>query len=203
MVLISYLVYYYYFFNYVVVVVNSHVQRIVLATEKTTVTQQDSHIIDLLMPTPLVVTKRYEGQWLTSWGQPATQTNRDPNRDKKSCNSTRNGTGQYQNGSSNLLTPYYREQPRSTPTHDQCSQQQTGRITLQPVLINKSKFLGFDQQIRRVSTDGLNHDDSQLTASLEGKPALHPPERPSHTHTPKPGFGGRGYEVFIWYGELN
>ena len=23
-------------------------------------------------------------------------------------------------------------------------------------------------------------------------PALHPPERPSHTHTPKPGFGGRG-----------
>ena len=26
-------------------------------------------------------------------------------------------------------------------------------------------------------------------------PALHPPERPSHTHTPKPGFGGRGHEV--------
>ena len=25
-------------------------------------------------------------------------------------------------------------------------------------------------------------------------PALHPPERPSHTHTPKPGFGGRGYD---------
>ena len=25
-------------------------------------------------------------------------------------------------------------------------------------------------------------------------PALHPPERPSHTHTPKPGFGGRGHE---------
>ena len=23
-------------------------------------------------------------------------------------------------------------------------------------------------------------------------PAVHPPERPSHTHTPKPGFGGRG-----------
>ena len=25
-------------------------------------------------------------------------------------------------------------------------------------------------------------------------PALHPPERPSHTHTPKQGFGGRGHE---------
>ena len=65
------------------------------------------------MPIPLVVTKRYEGQRVTSWWQPATQTNRDPNRDKKLCGSTSNGTDQYQNGSSNLLTPYW-EQPRST-----------------------------------------------------------------------------------------
>ena len=43
----------------------------------------------------------------------ATQTNRDPNRDKKLCGSTSNGTDQYQNESSNLLTPY-REQPRPT-----------------------------------------------------------------------------------------
>ena len=28
-------------------------------------------------------------------------------------------------------------------------------------------------------------------------PALHPPERPSHTHTPKPGFGGRGHEELM------
>ena len=28
-------------------------------------------------------------------------------------------------------------------------------------------------------------------------PALHPPERPSHTHTPKPGFGGRGILFII------
>ena len=28
-------------------------------------------------------------------------------------------------------------------------------------------------------------------------PALHPPERPSHTHTPKPVFGGRRHEVPI------
>ena len=65
------------------------------------------------MPIPIVVTKRYEGQRVTSWRQPATQTNMDPNCDKKLCGSTSNGTDQYQNGSSNLLTPY-REQPRST-----------------------------------------------------------------------------------------
>ena len=129
------------------------------------------------MPIPLVVTKRYEGQWITSWSQRATQTNRDPNRDKTLARSnqlrtsetyrrqddvfgyklqfllsgvllvfcnlnytlqrrlsefsinticswrviqrqvmrhfTSNGTGQCQNGSSNLLTPY-RERPRWT-----------------------------------------------------------------------------------------
>ena len=48
---------------------------------------------------------------------------------------------------------------------------------------------------RRVSTDRPNREGSQLAASLEGEPALHPPERPSHTHTPKPGFGGRGHEM--------
>ena len=34
------------------------------------------------MSIPLEVTKRYEGQRVRSWWQPATQTNRDPNRDK-------------------------------------------------------------------------------------------------------------------------
>ena len=100
------------------------------------------------MPIPLVVTKRYEGQRVTSWWQPATQTNRDPNRDKKLCGSTSNGTDQYQNGSSNLLTPY-REQPRSTrnvvayprPTFSAKNRKNYGKITLQPVLINKSKIL--------------------------------------------------------------
>ena len=41
--------------------------------------------IDLSNVNPaLVVTKKYEGQ-------PATQTNRDPNRDKKLCDSSSNG----------------------------------------------------------------------------------------------------------------
>ena len=34
---------------------------------------------------------------------------------------------------------------------------------------------------------------------LRVSPALHPPERPSHTHTPKPGFGGKGHEVACPY----
>ena len=34
------------------------------------------------MPIPLLVTKRYQGQRVTSWWQPATQTNRDQNRYK-------------------------------------------------------------------------------------------------------------------------
>ena len=65
------------------------------------------------MPIPLVVTKRYQGQRVTSWWQPATQTNRDRNREKKFCDSASNGTDHYRNGSSDLLTPY-RELPRST-----------------------------------------------------------------------------------------
>ena len=43
----------------------------------------------------------------------------------------------------------------------------------------------------------LNRVDSKLATSLEGEmsPALHPPKRPSHTHTPKVGFVGRGHEI--------
>ena len=51
----------------VVVVVDSHIQRIVLATEETTVTQQVSHRPIKCQSRALVVTKRYEGQRVTSW----------------------------------------------------------------------------------------------------------------------------------------
>ena len=47
---------------------------------------------------------------------------------------------------------------------------------------------------RRVSTDRPNRDGSQLAASLEGEPCPTPAGK-THTHTPKPGFGGRGHEV--------
>ena len=48
---------------------------------------------------------------------------------------------------------------------------------------------------RRISTDRPNREGSQLAASFEGGPALHPPERLSHTHTPKSGFGRRGHGI--------
>ena len=43
---------------------------------------------------------------------------------------------------------------------------------------------------RRVSTDRPNREGSQLAVSLEGEPGP-----TSHTHTPKPGFRGRGHDV--------
>ena len=131
----------------VVVVVDSHVQRIVLATEENTVTQQVSH-------RPIKCQSRL-------WSQRGTKVNGSHHGDnpllgptgiqiaKKSYATVQAMacTDQYQNGSSNLLTPYYREQPRSTwiavaYPRPVFPQQQTGQITLQPVvLINKSKFL--------------------------------------------------------------
>ena len=50
----------------VVVVVVSHIQRIVLATEESTATQQVSHRPIKCQSRLLVVTKRYEGQRVTS-----------------------------------------------------------------------------------------------------------------------------------------
>ena len=88
----------------VVVVVDSHVQRIVLATEKTTVTQQVSH-------RPIKCQSRLWSQRgtkvngshhgdnpLLSEGLDAFRffLNRDPNRDEKLCDSKSNGTDQCQ-----------------------------------------------------------------------------------------------------------
>ena len=46
--------------------------------------------------------------------------------------------------------------------------------------------------LRRVSTDRMNCEDSQLVASLEGEPS---PTTAGKTDPPKPGFGGRGPET--------
>ena len=124
----------------VVVVVDSHIQRIVLATEETTVTQQVSH-------RPIKRQSRL-------WSQRGTKVNGSHHGDNPLLRPTgiqiatksyaalqaMNGTDQYQNGSSNLLTPFESNLDRLgmlSPTHDQRSQQKTGKITLQPVLINK------------------------------------------------------------------
>ena len=51
---------------------------------------------------------------------------------------------------------------------------------------------------RRVSTDRLNREDAQLAASLESESG---PTRAGkilpHMHTPKPGFGERGYGMCV------
>ena len=48
---------------------------------------------------------------------------------------------------------------------------------------------------RRVSTDRSDRKAASWLHLSRVSPALLPPERPSHTHTPKPGFGGRGHEM--------
>ena len=67
-----------------VVVFDAHIQRIiVLATEETTVTQPVINHIDLSTANPARGHKEVRrSQQVTSWSQPAAQTNRDPNRDK-------------------------------------------------------------------------------------------------------------------------
>ena len=47
------------------------------------------------------------------------------------------------------------------------------------------------------STGRIAKTASWLHLSRVG-PALHPPERSPHTHTPKPGFGGRGHEIAFY-----
>ena len=46
----------------------------------------------------------------------------------------------------------------------------------------------------RVSTDRLFAKTDSWLHFSRASPALHPPERPYHIHTPEPGFGGREHE---------
>ena len=91
------------------VVVDSHIQRIVLATEETAVTQQVSHR-PIKCQSRLWSQRETKGHivWTTRYSDQQGSKSR-----QKLCDSTSIRTDQYQNGSSNLLTPY-REQPRST-----------------------------------------------------------------------------------------
>ena len=126
-----------------VVAVDPHIQRIVLAAEETTVTQQVSH-------RPI----KYQSRL---WSQKGTEANRSHRCD----NPLLRPTG-IQIATKNYATPQTMAPTNVktinqisllriesnldrlgllSPTHDQRSQQQSGQITLQPVLINKSKFL--------------------------------------------------------------
>ena len=66
------------------------------------------------LPIRYVVTKRYQGQRVTSFMVTTRYSDQQGSKSRQNvCDSRSNGTDQYQNGLSNLLTPH-REQPRST-----------------------------------------------------------------------------------------
>ena len=127
----------------VVVVVGSHIQRIVLATEETTGTQQVSH-------RPIKCHS-------CLWSQRGTKVNGPHRRDSPLLRPTGIQIATKSYATLQAMTPTNIETVHQTsllhiessldrlgllsPTHDQRSQQQIGKITLQPVLINKSKFL--------------------------------------------------------------
>ena len=79
---------------YVVVVVDSHIQRIVLATEETTVTQQFSHR-PIKCQFCLWSQRGSKVNGSHRRDKPATQPNRDPNRDSKLCDSTSKSNDHY------------------------------------------------------------------------------------------------------------
>ena len=131
------------FVVFVVVVDDSHIQRIVLTTEETTVTQQVSH-------RPIKCQSRL-------WSQRGTKVNESHHGDNPLLRPTgiQIATKSYSTlrvmAPTNVKTVHqtsllYMESNLDrlgllSPTHDQRSQQQSGQNTLQPVLINKSKFL--------------------------------------------------------------
>ena len=126
-----------------VVVVDSHIQRIVLATEETTVTQQVS-------PRPIKCQSRL-------WSQRGTKVNGSHHGDNPLLRPTGIQIATKSYAALQAMAPTNIKTVHQTsllhiesnldrlgmlsPTHDQRSQQKTGKITLQPVLINKSKFL--------------------------------------------------------------
>ena len=125
------------------VVVDSHIQRIVLATEETTVTQQASH-------RPIKCQSRL-------WSQRGTKVNGSHHGDNPLLRPTGIQIATKSCATLQAMAPTNVKTVHQTsllhvesnldrlgmlsPTHDQRSQQQSGQITLQSVLINKSKFL--------------------------------------------------------------
>ena len=106
---------------------------------------------------------------------------------------TSSGTDQCQNGLSSLriwcvLTQYCKSGCCASPGFPR--QQQC----LLPLACHHLPK-GTKSEKANVVNNILNHGDSQLAAFEGEPPALRPPERPSHTHTTTPGFGGRGHEV--------
>ena len=126
-----------------IVVVNSHIQRIVLAIEETTVRQQVSH-------RPLKCQSRL-------LAQRGTKVNGSHCGDNPLLRPTGIQIATKSYATLQAMAPTKIKTVHQTsllhiessldqlgllsPTHDQRSQQQSGQITLQPLLINKSEFL--------------------------------------------------------------
>ena len=129
--------------NFWFVVVDSHIPRIVLATEETTVTPHVSH--------------RSIKCQSRLWSQRCTKVNGSHRGDNPLLGptgipiATKNYATLQAIAPTNIKTVHQisllhiessLDRPGLlSPTHDQRSQQQTGQSTLQPVLINESKFL--------------------------------------------------------------
>ena len=127
----------------VVVVDDSHIQRIVLATEETTVTQQVSH-------RPIKCQSRL-------WSQRGTKVNGSHHGDNPLLRPTGIQIATKRYAALQAMAPTNIKTVHQTsllhigsnldrlgmlsPTHDQRSQQTNGKITLQPVLISNSKLL--------------------------------------------------------------
>ena len=123
--------------------VDSHIQRDVLATEETTVTQP--------------VSCRHIKCQSRLWSQRGTKVNGLHRGDNPLLRPTGIQIATKRYATLQAITPTNIKSVHPTsllhiessldrlgflsPTHDQRSQQQNGQITLQPVLINKSKFL--------------------------------------------------------------
>ena len=126
-----------------VVVVDSQIQRLVLATEETTVTQQVSH-------RPVKCQSHL-------WSQRGTEVNGSHHGDNPLLRPTGIQIATKSYATLQAMAPTNIKTVHQTsllhiessldrlgllsPTHDQRSQQQSGQITLQPILINKPKFL--------------------------------------------------------------
>ena len=127
----------------VVVVVDSHIQRIVLATEETTVTREVSH-------RPIKCQSRL-------WSQRGTEVNGPHHGDDPLLRPTGIQIATKSYAALQAMAPTNIKTVHQTsflhiensldrlgilsPTHDQRTQPKTRKITLQQVLINKSKFL--------------------------------------------------------------
>ena len=163
----------------VVAVDDSHTESIVLTTEETTVTRQVSH-------RPVKCQSRL-------WSQRGTKVNGSHYGDNPLLRPTgiRIATKRY--ATLQVMAPTNVKTVHQTsllhiesdldrlgllsPTHDQRSQQQSGQITLQSVLINKSKFLNATHRTKILK---IEIPSSMVMEPLSWRSPVHPLNSPTN-----------------------